>query len=290
VPRRGRAILPTISQPWFLTSQRARRRVVAHRRAWHRDYARPDRRLYFTAAGVSILAHFVFLGVLIVSEFAPQKPHRRDEIQLARGVSIELVQPPRPAPARPPEEIGKPREPEKTKPDGVTPVPPKPKKTVAEQKPQPPKAKQKPVPPAPGSRPVGKTTERTPATVRPVPAIPGAKSGPVASQPGISGAHEAVEIDVAFPFAAYTNQIAQKLHRLWNPAPGVPEGTDVVILFAIQRDGRVAGIGVDTSSGHPAYDASALSAVRAVGSFSPLPEGFPGERLNVKFHFKFEQG
>jgi TonB family protein len=279
----------TLTQPWVTTADRVRRRSAAHRRAWRRDYGRPEGRLYGIAIGASVLAHFLFAGLLIVSDLAPSRPRRTEPIRLATGFSIELTQV-RLARTEAPEEIGKPKEPEKVTKNGHVPVPKQPKVKVAERKPEPAKPKTTPGVVTPKTKEPPSVNAAKPSATRPVRPLPDAKPGTENTRPGLSGPARDVELDVSFPFAAYTNQIAQKLHRLWVPAPGVPEGTDTVVLFEITRDGRVSGIGIETSSGSPAYDASALSAVRAVGSFSPLPEGFPGERLNVRFHFKYRRG
>jgi protein TonB len=242
------------------------------------------------AVGVSVVLHLVFVGFLIVSDRSPSRPRRAEPIRVSSGISIELTQV-RLARTEAPQEIGKPIEPEKTVKNGHIPIPKPPKAPRAEQKPNPDKpTKTTPQQATVKTKEPPSATAPKPASSRPVRPIPGAKPGTENTSPGMSGLTRDVEIDVAFPFAAYTNQIAQKLRRYWTPAPGVPEGTDAVVLFEITRDGRISGIGIDTSSGSPAYDAAALSAVRAAGSFSPLPEGFPGERLSVRFHFKFRRG
>jgi len=63
----------------------------------------------------------------------------------------------------------------------------------------------------------------------------------------------------------------------------------VVLRARIQKDGSLSedGVTITHSSGRDDMDAATLSAIRAAAPFGPLPEGYNGSNLELKFAFYF---
>lgn len=96
---------------------------------------------------------------------------------------------------------------------------------------------------------------------------------------------------VAFPYIWYLKIVERKVRDNW-----VTRGVDIsgkrrdpVVRFSIARDGSVADVRMEQSSGSDALDDSAISAVMASQPFPPLPEEYPVGNLGVHFGFSYEQ-
>ena len=66
----------------------------------------------------------------------------------------------------------------------------------------------------------------------------------------------------------------------------------VSIVFAILKDGRVAGMRYEQggSSGDVALDRAAYGSITASDPFPPLPSEFGGQYLSLRFHFFYNPG
>lgn len=69
-------------------------------------------------------------------------------------------------------------------------------------------------------------------------------------------------------------------------APIMKKGK-VSIEFAIMKDGSVAGMKLDSSSGDVALDRGAWGGITASNPFPPLPQEFGGQYLALRFHFYY---
>jgi len=69
-------------------------------------------------------------------------------------------------------------------------------------------------------------------------------------------------------------------------APIMKKGK-VSIEFAILKDGRVAGMRLDSSSGDVALDRGAWGGITASNPFPPLPKEFGGQYLALRFRFYY---
>lgn len=89
-----------------------------------------------------------------------------------------------------------------------------------------------------------------------------------------------------FPFPDYLENIVLQLPRYlrWSGAGNL----SATVIFYIARDGSVGGLRLDRQSGNFNFDLEAMSAVEQAGrrgAFGPLPEGFQGDRLWLRFTF-----
>ena len=68
--------------------------------------------------------------------------------------------------------------------------------------------------------------------------------------------------------------------------PHSSQGKSVTLLFDIQRDGTPTNVRLETRSGSPSLDTSALHALQRVDGFGPLPAG---DHVTVEYKFDYHQ-
>ncbi len=114
------------------------------------------------------------------------------------------------------------------------------------------------------------------------------------TQPG--GGREAAGAEIlsdtmGVDFGPYLQRVKHAVEINWYAvipeiakAPLLKSGK-VVIDFVILKDGRVAGMRVAGPSGEASFDRAAWSGISASNPFPPLPSEFPGEYLQLRFHF-----
>ncbi|MGQ9470785.1 MAG: energy transducer TonB [Candidatus Aminicenantales bacterium] len=93
----------------------------------------------------------------------------------------------------------------------------------------------------------------------------------------------------SFPFSYYLQIIQDRVSVNWFTSlidPGVVGQFQCVVFFRILRDGRIADLQIETSSGLKSLDLSALRAVHNATPFPPLPREFEGDSLGI--HLIFE--
>src|SRR5579875_2437170 len=154
-----------------------------------------------------------------------------------------------------------------------------------------------------------KAPEKTPPKVAPVehptppkhpqptPPTPKAASGDAATQLPQSinqlknGTATATVQDRTFGlrYAYYLRIVGQIVAQNWytqEADPTTSVGKRVVVLFDINRDGVPQNIRIETKSGSPSLDASALHAIQRSESFGPLPAG---DHITVEYAFDYKQ-
>jgi protein TonB len=86
-------------------------------------------------------------------------------------------------------------------------------------------------------------------------------------------------------FAYYVNIVNSKVAQNWYTAEADPRtsiGKSTTIVFDINREGVPSNARVETPSGSPSLDLSALRAVQRVDGFGPLPQG---DHITVEYTF-----
>ena len=106
----------------------------------------------------------------------------------------------------------------------------------------------------------------------------------------VPGAGGRLETEVPFPFDYYTEAITRLIFSRWAPLAGTADSTKAVVHFFIHRDGSFSALEVVDSSGNTVFDRGAVGAVRDVGTYPQLPQGFKWNRLGVRFHFEYRRG
>ena len=215
----------------------------------------------------SLVAHAFFIAAVLLM------PSFRTRAELPDNpIMVSLVAPSRPtarvqAPA--------PSVPEETAPpEGVRvetkvpvpkPLPEKPKKR--EKKPERPKPKPRRTPPAESAPTSGPT-------------------GPEPSQP--AGASIGVLETGDVEFAWYRSSVTAALYSQWRRPilEAVNETFEVTVTFEILRDGSVTRLKIESPSGVPSLDRSAVRAVSDASPLPPLPANWRSAQLPATYVFR----
>jgi protein TonB len=168
--------------------------------------------------------------------------------------------------------------PEKTEP------PPDPHEVALPEKVKPPKVAEKPTP-APPKHP-------QPTPPQPTKAATGETAGiriPQSTLELKNGTASAMVQDRTFGsrFAYYVNIVNRTVAQNWYTQEADPRasvGKSVTVLFDIDRAGAPSNPRLQTSSGSPSLDRSALRAVQRVEGFGPLPAG---DHITVEYTFHY---
>jgi len=90
-------------------------------------------------------------------------------------------------------------------------------------------------------------------------------------------------------FAYYVNIVNRTVAQNWytqEADPRASEGRRVTIVFDIDRDGLPSNARIESRSGSPSLDTSALRALQRVEGFGPLPAG---DHITVEYSFDYRQ-
>ena len=110
----------------------------------------------------------------------------------------------------------------------------------------------------------------------PAPQAPAA-GAPAAGAPGEAG----IATDLPnFPYPWYISQLRQSLWNQWSARMPKEKG-ECVVVFSLLPNGRFADLRTEESSGDPAFDLVALSAVQDGAPYPPLPRGFKEPFLKI---------
>nr|WP_320133810.1 TonB family protein [uncultured Holophaga sp.] len=93
------------------------------------------------------------------------------------------------------------------------------------------------------------------------------------------------DLDSSFPFLWYLQNVQNRITSNWTRQSSA-QGR-VQIYFRIRRDGSLDGARVEIPSGNGIFDQSALLAVKRSFPLQPLPDGFDGQTLGVRFWFTY---
>ena len=97
--------------------------------------------------------------------------------------------------------------------------------------------------------------------------------------PGIDAIKEA-------DWGPYMRELQRRIKMNWEPPKG-NESKRVVLLFKIARDGRLISHRIYKSSGLPAADRAAMSAVELTAPFKPLPPEYKENSVEIQFTFDY---
>lgn len=92
-------------------------------------------------------------------------------------------------------------------------------------------------------------------------------------------------------FGPYMQRVVRDVTQNWNnliPLAAVPpllKKGKVCIEFAITKNGQIAGLRYVSGSGDLAFDRAAYGGIAASSPFQPLPTGFYGQYLGLRFTF-----
>jgi TonB family protein len=192
-------------------------------------------------------------------------------------VQVALIGEPAPAPPPAPEPVVRPTDtvtPDEDQGVQIQKERPKPK-PVVKQQPQP--DKPQPAPP--------KVADPVPSPPNPVPSNvrPQLEFAPVGE--GVSGG--VATDDPNFEFAYYLQMVRSQIAHNWTPPDGAGSGAKVVLHFRVARGGGISQLRLETGSGNPIFDQSALRAVVITQTLPPLPLGYAGADLGIHLGFQY---
>lgn len=173
------------------------------------------------------------------------------------------------------------------------PVPNRPPAALAPQMTMPvPNARARPLPPLPRAATPQDARGRTPTTgaqVQPGTAV--AETGAKGAGFGLSaggGGGTGGYLDVGdFCCPEYLVTMQQLIRRNWNEKQQT--GGEAIVKFTIQRDGTIAGVELEHSSGFAELDLESQRALLTTRQLPPLPAPFPDNRLTVHLRFQYQR-
>jgi protein TonB len=89
-------------------------------------------------------------------------------------------------------------------------------------------------------------------------------------------------------YAYYVQIVSRTVAQNWYTGEADPrdsQGKRASIVFDINRDGTPTNIRIQTRSGSPSLDSSALHAIQRIDSFGPLPAG---DHITVEYTFDYK--
>jgi TonB family protein len=93
-------------------------------------------------------------------------------------------------------------------------------------------------------------------------------------------------------FSPYLIKVLTAVRKNWNAV--IPEsarfgrGGQVVVQFAINRDGSVPKLVIAMPSGADALDRAAVAGISASNPFPQLPSDFRGQQVRLQLTFKYK--
>ncbi len=94
-----------------------------------------------------------------------------------------------------------------------------------------------------------------------------------------------------YRYLSYFLKLKRQIEGVWN-YPEISrlkgEQGELYLIFTIRRDGQLEDVKLINSSGYARLDNEAIRAIRVASPFSPFPESWSLERLNVRAVFRYE--
>jgi len=210
------------------------------------------------ACGLHLLITLLFVVVPRLTAEAPKPPHF---VAVSIVPARALPRPPAAVPAATAQPAARPQPAATAPPSPSAPVLPQKKKLEAK--------------PTPHEAPAAPTA--TPAA-----AAPAASAAPGAPQ---IGATVAGLDNPAFTYGYYLDQMLAMIESQW-VRPALGSGIETTIAFRIERNGSIADLRGERSSGYSSFDLAGLRAVQAASPLPPLPSGYAHPSLGVNLIFK----
>lgn len=87
-------------------------------------------------------------------------------------------------------------------------------------------------------------------------------------------------------WAPYMRELQRQIRSNWVP-PKFDFSARVILVFTIEKDGRLSKSAVYKSSGVAAADEAAIEALKKAAPFKPLPAEFKGNSIDIQFTFDY---
>lgn len=150
------------------------------------------------------------------------------------------------------------------------------------------------------SRPASQTTGSAAATRLPPRDAPNqvfsstgqALSSPMVAQTGSGGVGLGPGGAFGNRFGYYRDLLEQAVARRWRTSdvdPRLRTAPPVIVTFIIRRNGSIADLRIEQSSGDRTLDYSALRAIYEASPFPPLPAGYERNEAKIEFWFQLKR-
>lgn len=100
---------------------------------------------------------------------------------------------------------------------------------------------------------------------------------------GASSAENSIPVD-GVDWGAYMGSMQRKIKGNWNP-PKANVSTAVIILYRLDKTGKIINTEITKSSGNKVLDDAAVKALYASSPFGNFPAGCNRETIDVQFMF-----
>ena len=131
-----------------------------------------------------------------------------------------------------------------------------------------------------------KGSEHAPAPPAPAPVVPAAKPGIAAPGDIAAGSAGVTGLEGGdFPYTIYLQRMWKLIGDHWS-RPQVSPGTAATVYFAVDRDGAIRDVRLETASSNATFDRNAQRAILEASPLPPLPYGYAGTYLGVHLTFK----
>lgn len=98
--------------------------------------------------------------------------------------------------------------------------------------------------------------------------------------------------DFGSRYAWYVDAVRRKISENWfkyEVDPSLSSANRVYLVFNIERDGSPSDVRIETSSGVPSLDQSAMRSLQRIDTFGPLPPDYGGSKVSVEFFFDYKK-
>jgi protein TonB len=110
----------------------------------------------------------------------------------------------------------------------------------------------------------------------------------------VNGKEDTVDLNTTeFRYLSYFLKLKRQIEGVWNyPEASRMRGEqgELLLVFTIRRDGYLEDINLLDTSGFRRLDDEAIRAIRVAAPFSPFPQSWPLERLNIRAIFRYSFG
>jgi TonB family protein len=125
---------------------------------------------------------------------------------------------------------------------------------------------------------------KIPDSIKPPASSPASIGTPAAEQKNSRSSGITFFDTKGFPLGDYQYLIIERIKAKWDIPSNLNDyKLKTIVLFRIDKQGHCINLKIAASSGYRSLDDSALSAIMSSDPFPPLPKGFPGEDIGVRF-------
>ncbi len=117
-------------------------------------------------------------------------------------------------------------------------------------------------------------------------ASPGTVGAEMNPSPGNTNHTPGVDAKREPDFGPYMQELQRRIKEAWQPPRG-NESKRIVVVFKVDRQGRLIDVKISHSSGEQNADQAALLAIKQAFPFKPLPAEYTEKNIDIEFTFDY---